>query len=149
MKLKIILTILIWFLLGLISFADQTGKNSMFVKKLERLNTLTPAFKKKMVELLEWASGEFPHSEMTVACGYRSLEQQDRLYAKGKHVTNARGGQSKHNFGMACDVYFLKHGKIVAYDIKYQKLGEKAKALGITWGGDFTIPKGDYGHFEM
>lgn len=40
--------------------------------------------------------------------GFRSIAEQDTLYAQGrttpgKIVTNARGGQSFHNFGLAID----------------------------------------------
>ena len=59
--------------------------------------------------------------EITLA--YRSYEEQDALYAKGrdgegkvidasKVVTNAKGGQSYHNFGLAFDLtVYDKNGK--------------------------------------
>lgn len=34
-------------------------------------------------------------------CGLRTYDEQDKLYAKRPRVTNARGGQSMHNFGVA------------------------------------------------
>ena len=44
-----------------------------------------------------------------VTSAYRSSAEQDKLYAQGRttpgpRVTNARGGQSAHNFGLAIDV---------------------------------------------
>jgi len=45
-----------------------------------------------------------------VAQGYRSIAEQNRLYAQGRTtegpiVTNARGGQSNHNRGIAVDLF--------------------------------------------
>jgi peptidoglycan L-alanyl-D-glutamate endopeptidase CwlK len=45
-----------------------------------------------------------------VAQGYRSIAEQNRLYAQGRTlpgpiVTNARGGQSIHNRGIAVDLF--------------------------------------------
>lgn len=47
--------------------------------------------------------------EIRVTQGLRSYQEQDALYAQGRTtpgriVTNARGGESWHNFGMAVDV---------------------------------------------
>jgi len=41
--------------------------------------------------------------------GFRSFEEQNRLYAQGRTtrgdiVTHARGGDSYHNYGLACDI---------------------------------------------
>ncbi len=45
-----------------------------------------------------------------VAQGYRSIAEQNRLYAQGRTlpgpiVTNARGGQSNHNRGIAVEPF--------------------------------------------
>jgi len=44
--------------------------------------------------------------------GLRTYEEQDALYAQGRtapgpKVTNAPGGHSNHNFGLAFDMVFL------------------------------------------
>lgn len=39
---------------------------------------------------------------------YRSFEEQDKLFAKKPKVTNARGGESYHNYGLAVDIVLLK-----------------------------------------
>ena len=43
-------------------------------------------------------------------CGLRTYDEQDKLYAKRPRVTNARGGQSMHNFGVAADVCLFRDG---------------------------------------
>jgi peptidoglycan LD-endopeptidase CwlK len=54
--------------------------------------------------------------DILVTCTYRSPQEQDALYAQGRTdhggiVTNAKGGQSPHNFGMALDVVPIVNGK--------------------------------------
>jgi peptidoglycan L-alanyl-D-glutamate endopeptidase CwlK len=74
-------------------------------------------------------------------------------------VTNAKGGTSYHNFGLAIDfALLLPDGKQVSWDLKRDGDGDKvadwtevvqeAKALGFEWGGDFVSIK-DAPHFQM
>lgn len=78
--------------------------------------------------------------------GRRTYEEQDALYAKGRtapggKVTNAKGGESEHNFAIALD--FARHalptyaGKLVPEydDVFYDILGEEAARVGLEWGG--------------
>jgi len=79
--------------------------------------------------------------------GHRDVAHQNELYAKGRttrgpRVTNARGGQSYHNFGLAIDFcYDINASKPglqpswVASD--YDMLGVFAQMQGLEWGGDF------------
>jgi len=76
-----------------------------------------------------------------LTCGYRSIEEQNRLYARGRTtpgriVTNARGGCSWHNFGLAADYVFLVNGK-VSWDGPWEKFGRIARECGLEWGGDW------------
>lgn len=77
--------------------------------------------------------------------GLRTYAQQDALYAKGRTapggiVTNARGGQSLHNFAIAVD--FCRHkgteykGKLNPdwRDSEYEILAEEAEKLGLESG---------------
>jgi peptidoglycan L-alanyl-D-glutamate endopeptidase CwlK len=66
------------------------------------------------------------------------------LFAKRPKVTNARGGQSNHNFGIAWDVGIFENGKYYASDTQkedkaYVELGGfiKANVPGLEWGGDW------------
>lgn len=63
-------------------------------------------FLEKILELL--VNCEVRGAHYIATFGYRSYGEQDALFAqgrsiKGKKVTNARGGQSAHNFGLAID----------------------------------------------
>ena len=85
----------------------------------------------------------------------RTYAEQDKLYAQGRTtmggiVTNAKGGQSNHNFGTALDVVPIVNGQA---DWKttadtWNKIAVIGKGLGFQWGGDW---KGlvDKPHFEM
>lgn len=74
--------------------------------------------------------------------GYRSYDEQNKLYAQGrtipgKIITNAKGGQSYHNFGLAIDYVFIdKRGWTWTGD--YNKVGQIAKDCGLEWGGSWT-----------
>jgi len=53
------------------------------------------------------------HDRWQPYCGYRSIEEQNTLYAAGRIdlnlriVTNARGGESAHNYGCASDWAYI------------------------------------------
>ncbi|WP_028777312.1 M15 family metallopeptidase [Shimazuella kribbensis] len=96
--------------------------------------------------------------------GFRSFDQQDQLYSQGRKkpgpiVTNAKGGQSYHNYGLAIDfaLYDEKTHQL-SWDIKkdgnkngisdWQEVVYEAKKLGFSWGGDWEQFK-DYPHLEM
>lgn len=85
--------------------------------------------------------------------GYRSPERQNVLAAQGPQVTQARGGESKHQYGLAADLAPIRDGRVVISEkdawamAAYVALGEEAKAAGLTWGGNWSFR--DYGHVEM
>lgn len=101
---------------------------------------------------------------IVITQGLRTIAEQDGLYAQGrskpgKIVTNARGGYSYHNFGVAVDfVLLMPDGKAVSWDTTRDSNGDRkadwlqvaeiGKDLGFAWGGDWTSFK-DYPHFEM
>nr|WP_090767321.1 M15 family metallopeptidase [Bacillus sp. OK048] len=95
--------------------------------------------------------------------GFRSAEDQDRLYEKGRTaegsiVTHAKGGESFHNFGLAVDFAIKTPSEDVIWDMQYDgnqngksdwnEVVELAKALGFEWGGDWEQFK-DYPHLQM
>ncbi|WP_341279347.1 M15 family metallopeptidase [Paenibacillus sp. FSL H8-0537] len=101
---------------------------------------------------------------IVITQGLRTIAEQDKLYAQGRTtagsiVTNARGGYSYHNFGVAIDFALLSpDGKQAYWDTKrdgnvnqtvdWAEVVDEAKRLGFAWGGDWTSFK-DYPHFEM
>lgn len=84
--------------------------------------------------------------------GYRSPERQDELYAQGRTtpgriVTNARGGQSFHNWGVAVDFVFRREG-YNASEAQWEELGKLGESLGFEWGGRWSSFI-DKPHFEL
>ena len=90
----------------------------------------------------------------------RTNAEQDELYAQGrtkegKIVTNAKGGQSIHNYGLAFDIVILLDKdndgtfESVSWEVdKYwMRVVDFFKSKGWTWGGDWKSFK-DYPHFE-
>jgi peptidoglycan L-alanyl-D-glutamate endopeptidase CwlK len=91
--------------------------------------------------------------DMVLLEGYRSPERQNLLAAAGPNVTNARGFQSYHQFGLAADCAFLRDDKLLISEKDpwtqraYRLYGEAAEAAGLTWGGRWTMM--DFGHTEL
>ncbi|WP_339314587.1 M15 family metallopeptidase [Paenibacillus sp. FSL M7-0896] len=151
---------------------DQVQK-----KSLSRLNGLHPAVKAATTALIErsYARGV----PIIITQGLRTKAEQNAYYAKGRtqqqldaaglshvkaqpkedRVTNAIGGTSNHNYGLAIDfALLLPNGSSVSYDMirdgdgdkvkDWDEVVQEAKALGFKWGGDFTSIF-DGPHFEM
>jgi len=92
----------------------------------------------------------------------RTFIEQAILYAQGRtkpgrKVTNAKEGQSIHNYGLAIDIVLIIDGKIASWDTKADWDGDKQsdwmevvtifKKHGWTWGGDWRTFV-DMPHFE-
>ena len=68
--------------------------------------------------------------------GTRSYKEQDKLFRKRPKVTNARGGQSWHNFGLAFDFGLFRGKEYLGESPHYKTLGAIASTMpGLTWGG--------------
>lgn len=83
---------------------------------------------------------KFAGFPLVVTSEYRSIEEQDKLYAQGRTtpgqiVTNARGGESFHNYKVAFDVAIVKNG-IYDYNIP-PVVGWIGNLIGLTWGGSW------------
>jgi len=84
---------------------------------------------------------------------WRTREEQDALYAKGRTAagsvaTNAPYPNSMHCWGLAFD--FCKNIKGKEYDDGdnfFRRVGEIGRGLGLTWGGDWAAIK-DKPHIE-
>ncbi len=83
--------------------------------------------------------------DVIITTTYRDFESQDALYAQGrtspgKKVTNAKGGDSIHNYGRAFDFVPTRNGKPVwgykGVDSElWLKCGIIAESVGLEWGG--------------
>lgn len=112
---------------------------------------------------------------VVITSTYRSHEEQDALYAKGRTVTgnvvtNAKGGQSLHNWRVALDFCPVVNG-VASWNDKalFTKIGMIGESCGFEWGGrwesfldlphlqytagysvqDFQNGKVDYSKFEI
>lgn len=100
---------------------------------------LNPEFVQKLI-LFESKLAQNGIKVMLTA-GFRSFDEQNALYANGrtkpgKKVTNARGGESWHNYGLAADYAFVINGK-VTWNGPWATFGRIAKMCSLEWGGDF------------
>ncbi|WP_426338412.1 M15 family metallopeptidase [Pseudoduganella sp. S-14] len=91
--------------------------------------------------------------DIKVISGLRSFAEQDKLYAQGrttpgKKVTNAKGGQSNHNYGIAFDVGVFDGPKYLPTSPKYKVVGGIGQELGLEWGGKWTTIV-DEPHFQL
>ena len=93
--------------------------------------------------------------DILVYCTYRSPEEQDQLYKigrslPGKIVTNARGGQSKHQSRTALDFVPLLAGKPHWNGaVLYLKAGELAETHGFEWAGRWTGSLHETAHIQL
>jgi peptidoglycan L-alanyl-D-glutamate endopeptidase CwlK len=136
--------------------------NQVKLKSQSKLVGLQPVVVAATVALIErcYARGV----NIVITQGLRAIAEQDALYAQGRTkpgniVTNAKGGTSYHNYGLAVDfALLLPNGSSVSWNTSQDGDGDKvadwsevvqeAKALGFEWGGDFVSIK-DAPHFQM
>ena len=88
-----------------------------------------------------------------VISGLRTYDEQNDLYAQGRTkpgriVTNARGGFSNHNFGIAFDVGVFEGGQYLDESPKYKAVGVLGMDLGLEWGGNWKTIQ-DEPHFQL
>lgn len=95
--------------------------------------------------------------DLLVTCTFRTVAEQNKLYAQGRTapgniVTNAKGGESLHNYRVAYDVVPLRHGKPVwgttgEDGALWAKVGALGKAQGLEWAGDWKKFR-EFPHFQ-
>ncbi len=100
--------------------------------------------------------------DIRVTQGLRTIEEQNILYnqgrtSPGKIVTNAKGGDSLHNYGLAIDFCMLHKDGTISFSMNedidndgkrdWIEVVEVFKKYGWTWGGDFKSIT-DTPHFE-
>ena len=91
-----------------------------------------------------------------VTCTSRTSKEQAALYAQGrttpgKKVTNAKPGQSFHEYGVAIDLYPLINGKpdfSGSHLDVWKKIAECFKSEGFEWAYEWKTFK-EMPHFQM
>lgn len=113
-----------------------------------RLDDLAPEFKPLAFELIaRCAEAGIP---VMIIYTLRTEAEQKDLIRAGRSWTN----NSRHLVGRAIDICPYEEYQLVgpdklqwnSSDPVWQRIGNIGKALGLTWGGDWTVR--DLGHFE-
>jgi len=121
---------------------------------MTRIDTLEPDFKEIVLKVIAEANAATGRNWVCVQAR-RTITEQNNLYAQGRTkpgniVTNAKGGQSAHNFGLAADLAPEKAKGIVDWNAPapfWEMMGNIAIFHGLTWGGLFKSIK-DLPHIE-
>lgn len=135
---------------------------------LERISFLHPKLREEALEIYDEIVDSLTGNAICrFTFTFRTFAEQDKLYAQGRtkpgpKVTNAKGGQSYHNYGLAIDVVLLidrdKNGtyETASWNTKpdydgdgksdWQEIVAIFKRYGWTWGGDWKFV--DAPHFQ-
>ena len=103
------------------------------------LNDLAPIVKAKAEAFIAACAAQ--SVDVLITSTYRDAESQDALYAQGRtapgqKVTNAKAGQSWHNWRCAFDFVPIVNGKAQWNDhALFLRCGEIAESVGLEWAG--------------
>lgn len=124
---------------------------------IDRINLLHPSIREDVKKWYLEINKKLPKGvRLRFTHTYRSIEEQNKLFNQRPKVTNAKGGQSIHNYGLAFDIVILfdkdNNGTFETASFKVDKywlqVAEFFKSKGFDWGGDWKSFK-DYPHFEV
>ncbi|MED4922887.1 LysM peptidoglycan-binding domain-containing protein [Anoxybacillus geothermalis] len=129
------------------------GLKELLERAEKKLKGVHPVVAAKARQLIEKAYRE--GINIIITQGLRTVEEQNELYAQGrtkpgKIVTNAKGGYSYHNYGLAFDFAVLNDDGSVNWkvDEQWKRVGAIGKSLGFEWGGDWRGNLVDYPHLQ-
>jgi peptidoglycan L-alanyl-D-glutamate endopeptidase CwlK len=129
---------------------------------LERIQKLHPKLRLEATQILSeiHCKTTTPASFCRFAFTLRTIKEQDEIYAQGRTkpgqiVTNARGGFSFHNYGLAIDIAFVLNGKTASWSTSadwdkdhkadWMEVVEIFKSYGWEWGDRGYV---DLPHFQ-
>lgn len=138
----------------------STGDSLAKIDKRNKKVHLMLEFRRKMAALAERLAAR--GMDALITDGFRTFPEQDVLFAKGRttegpKVTNARGGESNHNYGMACDLYPVIDGHVFTkpnpenktrFREIQQAIIDEAGTVGLTSGATFGS-LGDMPHVQL
>lgn len=124
----------------------------------ERIKLLHPLVRDEVKKLIDEANSKLPDNvEIRIVQGLRTFAEQDALYKQKPKVTNAKGGQSIHNYGLAIDFCLLINDKEISWDTKLDRDKDNTAdwmevvlvflRAGWQWGGNWRTFK-DLPHLE-
>lgn len=130
----------------------------------KRISKLHPSVRDEVRKIIEEINTKVltGQAKVRLSQGTRTWAEQNELYAKGRtkpgpKVTNAKAGQSIHNYGLAVDFVLIINGTQASWDTKkdfdkdqqsdWMEVVQVFKKYGWSWGGDWRTFK-DMPHFE-
>jgi peptidoglycan L-alanyl-D-glutamate endopeptidase CwlK len=124
---------------------------------IDRIATAHPKIREELKNYYIECNNKLPKGvRLRFAYVYRSVEEQNKLYNQRPKVTNAKGGQSIHNYSLAFDYVIMldkdNNGTFETIEWSlaspYHKVVvEYFKSKGYEHGGDWKNFK-DYPHFQ-
>ena len=124
---------------------------------IDRIAQAHPKIREELKQYYIECNNKLPKGvRLRFAYVYRSIAEQNVLYNQRPKVTNAKGGQSIHNYSLAFDYVIMldkdNNGtfETIEWDLKspYHKVVvDYFKSKGYEWGGDWVSFK-DYPHFQ-
>ena len=130
----------------------SSGTGTLADERSERnIATLLPQVQPLARALIESAAAI--GIAIKIISGTRTYEEQNALYEQGRTtpgrvVTNARGGYSNHNFGVAFDIGVFDGGRYLDESPAYKAVGAIGMKLGLEWGGNWKTIQ-DEPHFQL
>ena len=116
------------------------------------INDLLPNVKVRVEKFIELCDEE--GIDLLITSTYRDNESQEALYEQGrtrpgKVVTNAKSGESWHNYRCAIDIVPLVNGKPNwdGSDPIWQRIGELGEQAGLEWAGRWRTFR-ELAHFQ-
>lgn len=130
-----------------------------------RINQAHPKIRQQLLQQYQEANNLLGKgARLRFAYVYRSVAEQNALFNKRPKVTNAKGGQSIHNYGLAFDIVLLydndgngtfeeaSWSMIRDFDkdskADWMEIVNYFKSKGWEWGGDWRSFK-DAPHFQL
>jgi peptidoglycan L-alanyl-D-glutamate endopeptidase CwlK len=93
-------------------------------------------------------------ADVIITSTYRDFEAQNKLYEQGRQspgsiVTNAKAGDSFHNYRLAFDFAPVVNGKVPWDDSAlFTRLGIIGESLGLDWAGRWTGSLREMAHLQ-
>mgnify|MGYP003404502397 FL=1 len=125
---------------------------------LAKINKLHPNVRDEVKDIVQEINTILKgRSKVRIAQGLRTFAEQDALFRQRPKVTNAKGGQSVHNYGFAVDIVLIIDGKTASWDTKkdwdndgiadWDECVKVFAKYGWSWGGNWLSFK-DMPHFD-
>ena len=115
------------------------------------IKDLTPEMQEKVKAFIERC--DQAGIDLLVTSTYRDFESQTALYAQGRttpgnKVTNAKAGESFHNYRIAVDVVPIINGKADWNSKRWDEIGAIGESCGLEWAGRWKSFK-ETAHFQL